>query len=103
MPRQSVCGCTGGATMKVIAASSLEAAFSASFPAAHHDVRPPTIPIDYSSTTTIPRLNFRFPERTVTMQETRGRVPRGAPWRKNQNGRRSFEGAPGHYGDRILR
>lgn len=31
---------------------------------------PPTIPNDYSSTTTIPKLNFRFPERTVTMQET---------------------------------
>jgi hypothetical protein len=30
---------------------------------------PPTIPNDYSSTTTIPKLNFRFPERTVTMQE----------------------------------
>jgi hypothetical protein len=29
----------------------------------------PTIPNDYSSTTTIPKLNFRFPERTVTMQE----------------------------------
>jgi hypothetical protein len=31
---------------------------------------PPTIPNNYSSTTTIPKLNFRFPERTVTMQET---------------------------------
>jgi hypothetical protein len=30
----------------------------------------PTIPHDYSSTTTIPKLNFRFLERTVTMQET---------------------------------
>jgi hypothetical protein len=39
---------------------------------------PPTIPNDYSSTTTIPKLNFRFPERTVTMH-IRGQVPRGAP------------------------
>ena len=33
-------------------------------------LRPPTIPNDYSSTITIPKLNFRSPERTVTMQET---------------------------------
>src|SRR5262249_22933602 len=29
-----------------------------------------TIPSDYSSTTTIPKLNYRFQERAVTMQET---------------------------------
>src|SRR5437773_1888983 len=34
----------------------------------------PIIPIDYSSTTTIPKLNFRFLERTVTMQETCART-----------------------------
>jgi hypothetical protein len=30
---------------------------------------PPTIPNDYPSSTTIPKLNCCFPERTVTMQE----------------------------------
>ena len=45
---------------------------------------PPTIPNDYSSTTTIPMLNFRFPERTVTMQETYGdRCREGHRWGEN--------------------
>jgi hypothetical protein len=33
-------------------------------------LRPATIPNDYSSTVTIPKLHFRFPERPVTMEET---------------------------------
>jgi hypothetical protein len=45
---------------------------------------PPTIPNDYSSTTTIPKLNFRFPERTVTMQETYAdRCREGHRWGEN--------------------
>jgi hypothetical protein len=40
-------------------------------PVAHRNIWRPTIPDDYSSTTTIPKLNFRFPERTVTMQEAK--------------------------------
>src|SRR5262245_37685524 len=40
-------------------------------PAANRDIwGPSSIPNDYSSTTTIPKLNFRFLERAVTMQET---------------------------------
>jgi hypothetical protein len=46
-----------------------------------------TIPNDYSSTTTIPKLNFRFPERTVTMQETYAdRCREGHRWGENWNG-----------------
>src|SRR4051812_39202925 len=60
----------------------------------------PIIPIDYSSTTTIPKLNFRFLERTVTMQETcADRCREGYRWGENQNGGRSFEGAPSQYAD----
>ena len=44
----------------------------------------PTIPNDYSSTTTIPKLNFRFLERTVTMQETYAdRCCEGPRWGEN--------------------
>ncbi len=49
-------------------------------PAAHRVA--PTIPNDYSSTTTIPKLNFRVPERTVTMQDA-DRCREGDRWEEN--------------------
>lgn len=51
--------------------SSTEAAPSAFVCPAHIAILgPPTIPKGYSSTITIPKLNFRFPKCTVTMQGT---------------------------------
>jgi hypothetical protein len=45
---------------------------------------PPAIPNDYSPTTTIPKLNCRFPERTLTMQETYAdRCREGYRWGEN--------------------
>jgi hypothetical protein len=81
--------------------SSTEAAPSASLAPRHiRYLGSPTIPNDYSSTTTIPKLNFRFLERTVTMQETcADRCREGYRWGENQNGGRSFEGAPSQYAD----
>jgi hypothetical protein len=44
----------------------------------------PTIPNDYSSTTTIPKLNFRVLGRTVTMRETYAdRCREGHRWGEN--------------------
>ena len=40
---------------------------------------PPTIPNDYSSTTTIPKLNFVFRNVRSPCKKLCGQVPRGAP------------------------
>jgi peroxiredoxin len=52
-----------------VAASSTERRLVLVCPRYIRYLRPPTIPNDYSSTTTIPKLNFRVPEHTVTMRE----------------------------------
>jgi hypothetical protein len=59
-------------TMRVIARGVLYGSGAQGFVCPRHIAIfvTPTIPNDYSSTTTIPNLNCRFPERTVTMQET---------------------------------
>lgn len=69
---RSVCRSPGAVTIRVICRDILDGSGAYCFvcPAHIAILGPLTIPNDYSSTTTIPNLNCRFPERRATMQET---------------------------------
>jgi len=55
----------------------------------------PTIPNDYSSTAAIPKLNFRAPERTITMQGTyANRCRERHPWGRTRMDDEISKGRP---------